>query len=132
METHRCPNPRIFDSTAWASAARLRKLIATSAPAVASDHAMASPIPRLPPVTSATLPLRSFILSIVHGEPRSLHGQHRTGSGVRRQISEDKLDRTQHHLRQGWSFKERWCMPHGAIKYSALAIALDPNQSIIL
>src|SRR5579859_375184 len=132
METHRRPNARIFDSTAWASALRLRKLSTTSAPAVASEHAMASPIPRLPPVTSALFPLRSSIPSMVHGEIRSLHLQHRAGSGVCRKISEDELNRTQHHLRQGWSFKERGCVSHGAIEDTALAVALDPNQPVIL
>src|SRR5215203_4778562 len=43
--------------TAAASAARARKLTATSAPASAKASAIARPMPRLAPVTSATRPL---------------------------------------------------------------------------
>src|ERR1700692_1093934 len=132
MQTPRRPNRRISDSTAWASAAWVRKFTTTSAPALANDNAMARPIPRLPPVTSAILPLRLFILSMVHGQLRSLHRQHRARRGVCRQISEDELDRTQHHLRQCWSFKERRCVAYRAVEDAAFAVALDPDQPIVL
>src|SRR5271165_3015522 len=66
MLTQRRPNRRISDSTAWASTARVRKLRTTSAPVAANDNATERPIPRLAPVTRATLPFRSFILLMVH------------------------------------------------------------------
>src|ERR1700744_3975399 len=103
----------------------------TSAPAPANDKAMASPIPRLAPVTSAVFPFRSSILSMVQGRAL-LAAQHGARGCVRRQISEDELDRTQHHLRQRWSLKKCGCMPHGAIENAAFAVALDPNQSVVL
>ena len=89
---------------------------------------MAAPIPRLPPVTSAVLRISSFIPSMVHGSLR----QHRARRGICRQVAEDELDRTQHHLGQGRSFKERRRVPDSAIEDPAFAIALDPNQSVVL
>src|SRR5262249_46394914 len=46
-------------ATAASALARLRAAIATAAPACAKPRAMPSPMPPLPPVTSATLPGRS-------------------------------------------------------------------------
>ena len=43
------------------SAARSRPQIETAAPSMASRYAMARPMPRLPPVTSATPPLSGFL-----------------------------------------------------------------------
>ena len=50
---------RSSSATAAADFASLRPTIATAAPASASPRAMPSPMPPLPPVTIATLPLRS-------------------------------------------------------------------------
>jgi hypothetical protein len=56
--TARPPSPSSSASAA-AFFASLRPAIATSAPARAKPLAMPRPMPPLPPVTSATLPLRS-------------------------------------------------------------------------
>ncbi|CAA9498871.1 MAG: hypothetical protein AVDCRST_MAG91-938 [uncultured Sphingomonadaceae bacterium] len=58
----RRPKARISSATAFAAASELEWLITTSAPASASARAVAAPIPREPPVTSATLPVRSIFI----------------------------------------------------------------------
>src|SRR5690242_2881321 len=61
MLVHRRPSLRISSSTEFPSSARFTKLIATSAPSAASASAIARPIPRLEPVTSATFPFKVSI-----------------------------------------------------------------------
>jgi hypothetical protein len=56
------PSAFISSATAWALSADFSYVITTSAPARASDSAIARPNPRLAPVTSAFLPVKSICM----------------------------------------------------------------------
>src|SRR5689334_3352398 len=65
--------PRLYrSSTALADFASLRPTTAISAPASASPRAMPRPMPPLPPVTIATLPLRSKSFVVIFCFPVSV------------------------------------------------------------
>src|SRR5215472_13899222 len=59
MTSARPPSASICLATAWALSALLAYVSATAAPSLASRWTIAAPIPRLPPVTRATLPASS-------------------------------------------------------------------------
>jgi hypothetical protein len=59
IPTARPPSPRIASATASTDSC-FRLTTATAAPAVAQARAIASPMPREPPVTSTALPVRSI------------------------------------------------------------------------
>src|SRR4051812_22118845 len=99
MTEPRRPAALISAITAFAFSGELTYVIATSAPSRASRLAIAAPMPRLPPVTSATLPeSEDMLLFLVvecsqrpaspaklrqpHEEPR-LFGGHRGAASTR-------------------------------------------------
>src|SRR5512133_1591193 len=61
----RRPRLLISEHTFRASASRLTKFTATSAPACANAAAMLAPIPRLAPVTNAIFPSSSLLIKDV-------------------------------------------------------------------
>ena len=66
--TVRPPSASICSATAFALSAAVAYVSATTAPSAASRLAIAAPIPRLPPVTSATCRKdRSFVPSCLSG-----------------------------------------------------------------
>ncbi len=60
MSTRR-PSPRTCPATCSASSWPVRYVKPTSAPSAASRRTISAPIPRLPPVTSATFPASRFV-----------------------------------------------------------------------
>src|SRR6516164_5181616 len=63
--SHTSPTlPRPISRAARSASPARRAVITTVAPSAASASAMPRPIPRLPPVTSATLPARTFMLHL--------------------------------------------------------------------
>ena len=59
MPSARPPKSASTSAASRSQFSALRLAITTSAPCSANDRTMAAPNPRLPPVTSATLPLKS-------------------------------------------------------------------------
>jgi hypothetical protein len=61
----------------------------------------------------------------------SFSSQHRTGRRVRGQITENKLDRVQHHLSKLGRLKQRRCVSHGAVEDAARTVGEVPGQRAV-